>query len=77
MEVIESKGFDTLQAELSAFAAAARGGAPFPVPLDEVLMGVRGFEAVVQSSNVGRPVKVASQTTRRVRIIAKPKAPRA
>jgi predicted dehydrogenase len=58
MEVIERKGFDTLQAELSAFAAAARGGEPFPVPLDEVLMGVQAFEAVVRSSKDGRPVKV-------------------
>ena len=58
-EVIERKDFDTLRAELSAFAAAARGGQPFPVPLEEVLMGVRAFEAVVQSSKEGRPVKVA------------------
>ncbi len=58
-EVIETKGFDTLQAELSAFAAAARGKATFPVPLDEVLMGVQAFEAVVRSSKEGRPVKVA------------------
>jgi len=59
METVETKGFDTLQAELAAFAAAARGKAPFPVPLDEVLMGVQGFEAVVRSSKEGRPVKVA------------------
>ena len=59
MEVIETKGFDTLRAELSAFAEAARGKAAFPVPLDEVLAGVQGFEAVVRSSKEGRPVKVA------------------
>jgi predicted dehydrogenase len=57
-ETIETKGFDTLRAELAAFAAAARGGQPFPVPLDEVLMGVQAFEAVVLSSKEGRPVKV-------------------
>jgi predicted dehydrogenase len=58
-EEIVTPGFDTLKAELSAFAAAAKGGEPFPVALDEVLDGVRGFEAVVKSSKEGRPMKVA------------------
>ncbi|MGE0523077.1 MAG: Gfo/Idh/MocA family protein [Variibacter sp.] len=57
-EVIETEKFDTLNAELAAFADAVAGKAPFPVPLDEVLMGVKAFEAVVRSSKEGRPVKV-------------------
>ena len=57
-KIKEFLGFDTMHAELSAFAQAAHGGKPFPVPLDEVVMGVKGFEAVVKSSKEGKPVKV-------------------
>jgi predicted dehydrogenase len=57
-QVIETPGFDTLSAELSAFAAAVRKEKTFPVPLDEVVMGVKAFEAVVRSSKEGRPVKI-------------------
>lgn len=58
-EVIEKAGFDTLRAELTEFADAIAGKKQFRVPLDEVLMGVKAFEAVVQSSKEGRPVKVS------------------
>lgn len=57
-EVIETLKFDTLNAELAAFADAVAGKAPFPVPLDDVLIGVKAFEAIVRSSKEGRPVKV-------------------
>jgi predicted dehydrogenase len=57
-EVIEKAGFDTLHAELTEFAQAIAGKKPFRVPLDEVLIGVKAFDAVVQSSKDGRPVKV-------------------
>ena len=57
-EVIEKPGFDTVHAELTEFADAIAGKKQFRVPLDEVLMGVKAFEAVVQSSKDGRPVKV-------------------
>jgi predicted dehydrogenase len=57
-EVIEKPGFDTLHAELSEFAEAVAGKKQFRVPLDEVVMGVKAFEAVVKSSKEGKPVKV-------------------
>lgn len=57
-ESISKPGFDTLQAELAAFADAARGGKPYPIPLDEILHGVKAFEAVVKSSKSGQPEKV-------------------
>ncbi len=60
-EVIEHRGFNALLAELDAFAAAIRGGAPYPLPPEEVLHGVAAFEAIVQSAATHRPVKVARE----------------
>lgn len=57
-EVIQKPGFNTIEAELAAFAEAARGGKPYPVPLDEVLFGVQAFEAIVRSAKEQKPVKV-------------------
>jgi predicted dehydrogenase len=57
-EVIENKGFNPMKAMLEAFAAAASGGAPFPVTHDQIIHGVAVFEAIVRSANEGRPVKV-------------------
>ncbi len=56
-EVIENAGFDTLHAELTEFAEAVAGKKAFRVPLDEVMMGVKAFEAVVKSSKEGRPIR--------------------
>jgi len=57
-EIIHKPGINTLEAELHAFAAAARDRKLETVPLEEVLHGVEAFEAVVKSSKEGRPVKV-------------------
>lgn len=57
-EAINTPGFDTVQAELAAFAEAAKGGKPYPIPVEEVLHGVQAFEAVVRSSKSGMPEKV-------------------
>jgi predicted dehydrogenase len=58
VETVDKPGFDMLHAELKAFAEAVAGKAPYPVPLGEVLHGVKAFEAVVRSAKEGRPVKV-------------------
>jgi predicted dehydrogenase len=59
-EAFSKPGFDTVNAELNAFAEAAKGGKPYPVTPEEVLQGVQAFEAVVKSSKEGnKPVKVA------------------
>ena len=58
-EVVEYPGFNTLLAELEAFAAAIDGGPAYPIPHDEILHGVAAFEAIVQSAAAKRPVKVA------------------
>lgn len=50
---------DTLRAELEAFAEAAQGGAPYPVPAEEAIATVAAFEAIVRSVAAGgAPVAV-------------------
>lgn len=60
---IESKsedfsGFDMVNAELEALAAACTGSADYPVPQDDVVHGIAVVEAVVKSAESGKPVKV-------------------
>jgi predicted dehydrogenase len=57
-EIIERRGFNALAAELEAFAAAIEGGAPYPIPPEQILHGVAVFEAIVRSAESGRPVRV-------------------
>jgi len=49
-EILQFPGFDMLHAELTAFAGAIRGGAPYPVPIADVLHGMAVFDAVVASA---------------------------
>lgn len=44
---------DTLRAELDAFAEAAAGGAPYPVPTDQMVATVAVFEAIAKSVAAG------------------------
>ncbi|MDO9709940.1 Gfo/Idh/MocA family protein [Paracraurococcus lichenis] len=44
---------DTLRAELEAFAAAASGGAPYPLPPEQAVATVACFEAIVRSVAAG------------------------
>jgi predicted dehydrogenase len=44
---------DTLRAELEAFAGAAAGSAPYPVPGEEMIATVAVFEAIVRSVEAG------------------------
>ena len=57
-ETFEHAGFDTLTAELTAFAQAIAGEKPYPVPLDEVLHGMAVFDAIVKSAENGAIVDV-------------------
>lgn len=57
-ELKHNPGFDTLAAELTAFAACIRDKTPYPVPPDEVLHGVEVFEAIVTSAKTGKAVAV-------------------
>jgi predicted dehydrogenase len=46
-------------ANLEAFAAAARGGAPYPVPQEQMIANICALEAVVRSTRSGRVEEVA------------------
>jgi predicted dehydrogenase len=53
-EIIEHPAFDTLHAELTAFARCIKENKPYPVPLDQVLHGMAVFDAVVRSAQSRR-----------------------
>lgn len=50
--------FDTVTAELAAFAAAVSGSAPFPITLDEMIHGAAVFEAIAASASSQARVQV-------------------
>jgi predicted dehydrogenase len=62
-EIVEHRGFDMLNAELTEFARCARENAPYPVPLDDVLHGMSVFDAVVQSAQTQEIVYVTEPST--------------
>jgi predicted dehydrogenase len=51
-------GFDTISAELEAFADAAGGGGAYPVTPEQAIHGCAVIEAIVNSAEQGVPVKV-------------------
>jgi predicted dehydrogenase len=58
-EILQFPGFDTLHAELGAFARAIREKTTYPVPIEDMLHGMAVFDAVVQSSQNGAILGVA------------------
>jgi predicted dehydrogenase len=54
----EAAKLDVTRASLEAFAVAAQGGAPYPIPISEMVHGVAVTEAVVRSAESGRIEKV-------------------
>ncbi len=58
-EVWQAEAYDVTRAALEAFAAAASGGPPFPIPLDEMVHGAAVTEAVVRSAASGNVESVA------------------
>jgi predicted dehydrogenase len=59
-ETIVTTDFDTLQAELKAFAAAIKGRRPYPISAQDVLHGVEVFEAIAKSARTGAPAMLDS-----------------
>jgi len=59
-EIFENSGFDTLRAELTAFARAIRDGKSYPVPIEDVLHGMAVFDALVESAKNSAIVAVSS-----------------
>lgn len=58
-EVWTAERFDVSRAALEAFAAAAKGGADFPIPLDEMIHGAAVTEMIVKSAATHKPEKIA------------------
>jgi predicted dehydrogenase len=52
-ETREIASIDTARANIKAFADAAAGGAPYPIPQDEMIHNVAVLEAIVQSCETG------------------------
>jgi len=57
-ELIVTPQFDTLHAELKAFAACVRDRRPYPVSADQILHGVEVFEAIANSAKAGAPISI-------------------
>jgi predicted dehydrogenase len=57
-EIVETKGFNMLTAELESFADCIETGHPFPTPLSDIRHGVAVFEAILRSADSGRPEAV-------------------
>jgi predicted dehydrogenase len=57
-ETWEAERLDVTRASLLAFARAARGGPPYPIPTDEMIHGVAVTEAIVRSASSGKVEKV-------------------
>lgn len=55
-EEISFEPFDSVRAEIEAFADAIDGRADYPVPLDEVVHGTAVLRAMVDSAESGAPV---------------------
>jgi predicted dehydrogenase len=53
-EMSEHKGFDMLNAELTAFARSIRDRTPYPVPIEDVLHGMSVFDAIVRAAKSGQ-----------------------
>jgi predicted dehydrogenase len=58
-EIWEADRLDVTRASLEAFADAASGGPPYPIPVDQMVHGVAVTEAVVRSAASGKVEKVA------------------
>jgi len=57
-EHVVTKDFDSVRAELEAFATAIRDKQPYPIPHDDIRHVVAAFEAIVKSAAKRQPVKV-------------------
>ncbi len=57
-ETWEAERLDVTRTSLEAFAKAAQGGAPYPIPTDEMIHGVAVTEAIVRSAASSKVEKV-------------------
>ena len=57
-EVVEYKPAENVLANLEAFADAAQGRAPYPVPQEQMIANISALEAIFKSAQSGAPEKV-------------------
>jgi predicted dehydrogenase len=57
-ELVVTKDFDSVRAELEAFATAIRDKKPHPITHEEIRQVTAAFEAIVESTATRKPVKV-------------------
>jgi predicted dehydrogenase len=57
-EAWQAETLDVTRASLEAFAAAARGGPAYPIPIEQMIHGAAVTEAVVQSAASGKSENV-------------------
>lgn len=58
VQVRQVASIDTARANIEAFAAAADGGLPYPIPTAEMAHNIAVLEAIVDSAESGKPVAV-------------------
>jgi predicted dehydrogenase len=58
-KVWQAERLDVAKAALDAFAAAAQGGAPYPIPLEQMIHGAAVTEAIVRSAAAENTERVA------------------
>jgi predicted dehydrogenase len=58
-ETWDADKLDIVRATFEAFARAAAGGPPFPIPPEQIIHGASVSEAVIRSAKSGQAEKVA------------------
>ncbi len=58
VQVREVQSIDTVRVNIEAFAAAAEGGAAYPIPVSEMAHNIAVLEAITVSAESGQPVTV-------------------
>lgn len=58
VQVRDVASIDTVRVNIEAFAAAAEGGAAYPIPVSEMAHNIAVLEAITDSAESGQPVTV-------------------
>ena len=58
VEVQEIRSIDTVRVNIEAFAVAAEGGKSYPIPLNEMVHNIAVLEAITESVETGKSVKL-------------------
>ena len=61
LETWEAERLDIVRATFEAFARAAEGGPPFPIPPEQIIHGASVSEAVIRSAASGKVEKVSNK----------------